>query len=139
MPKITFRLRSYRPGSAGACYLSEALGELGHEVTRVKDDELLTSNTWVINWGDGSWIPHKAEGATGIKVFNPAKRICDCIEKVSFFQTMDMADVTIPAWTQSSSTALRWLNAGKTIYCRTHVEGRDGRGIVIATRPSELV
>jgi len=48
-------------------------------------------------------------------------------------------EVNLPPWTVSGTTAVSWAKAGKSVYCRGDLEGRDGRGIVIATNPTQVV
>jgi hypothetical protein len=52
---------------------------------------------------------------------------------------MDDAGVSIPRWTESMEQAREWIRDGMSVYCRTDTEGRDGRGIVVANKLSEMV
>ena len=140
MPSITFKLHSYNPKSAGARYLRRALAaKLGYEPEMVSPDYLIPSNIWVINWGDGSYRGEREERAKNTRVINPMHTILPCINKVDFFSIMAEYAVNLPDWTTKRSTAERWCAAGETIYCRETAEGKDGVGIVIATRPSQIV
>ena len=140
MPSITFKIQSYNAKSAGARYLRQALRKhLGYEPEMVPPDYVIPSNTWVINWGNGSYPGERAERAKNTKVINPMNTILPCINKVDFFRVMENCDVNLPDWTQRRSVAERWCSQGDTLYCRETAEGRDGQGIVIATRPSQLI
>lgn len=137
MPRFT--ICPWRLKSASARNLKEALAAaLGYTPEIVDQDHYLVSNEWLINWGSGNFRGLKKTGATGTKIFNPAAKICQCVNKVDFLSAMEDAGVSTPAWTDSQREALRWLKQGNTVYCRTNTEGKDGDGIVVATKPSEM-
>lgn len=138
--KVTFKICPYKPGSAGARHLKAALEKLvGYTVERVGADYELDDNVWVVNWGAGHYIGAARRGAKNVKVLNPASKIVSCINKIDFFEALNGSDVCLPRWTTRKHIALQWAEAGKTIYCRGDVEGRDGRGISVASSPEDVV
>lgn len=136
----TFKIVPYKHASAGARHLKKALDAvLPYEVIREQPDYYIKSNEWIINWGAGHFRGYKEEGATGTRILNPAHKLCICINKIDFFRAMDAEGVNIPKWTTSSTTAAKWVAGGVKTYCRTEIEGKDGSGIVVARKQSELV
>lgn len=137
MPK--FLICPYKMGSAGARNLREELSSrLGYEVARVDSNFALSSNQWVINWGNGNFLGYKEPGAVDARVFNPRTAVNKSICKISFFMCMNEAGLPIPFWTTKQALAQKWENDGDRVYCRLDVEGRDGRGIEISEKQDYL-
>ena len=134
-----FKIYPYKAGSAGARNLAVAMQkQLGYKVLRVEPDYVIQKNEWIINWGSGYFRVTPAPGGTNIRVFNPKDRVCRCINKSDFFRAVEET-VNLPAHTDSYTTALRWINDGHKVYCRTNEEGKDGDGIVVVSTKSALV
>jgi len=139
MAKVIFKICPYKPKSAGARYLAEALEELlGYPVERVTHDYQVADNVWLINWGSGDYYAERQAGAKNTKVLNPAHKIVRCINKTDCFRVLAETDVSLPQWTLRHATARRWAEAGHVVYCRGDVEGMDGRGLQVATSPASL-
>ena len=140
MPKIVFKICPYKPSSAGAQNLKEALEELlPYSVERVTPDYRIKSNEWIINWGNGNFRAERQDDVVNTKVINSARKVCYCINKLDFFRILEDEDVVIPRWTTRSDIARKWVSEGTPVYCRGDIEGRDGRGIQIATTSKEII
>lgn len=97
------------------------------------------SNHLVVNWGHGA-SPYWGTGiACGPRVLNHWSRVGTAINKRKAFQAFTEAHVPTPDWTISKADALKWLEAGKVVICRTLLSSMEGKGIVVATKASELV
>ena len=58
------------------------------------------------------------------------------IEQYNFFQQKE-----IPAleFTQSQQTAKEWASSGSTVVCRKLIHSSEGKGIIVAETPEEVV
>lgn len=137
MSKPVFKVAPYAQKSSGCFQLSKGIQEaLGLEMPpdRIFDNYYhIPKNEWVINWGNGNF-----RGSGPGQLFNTGGSICLCVNKIDFFNRMDKHGIVIPTWTTRSEEAQKWVKGGETVYCRTDIEGRDGRGIVVASRPTQF-
>lgn len=137
MSKPVFKVAPYAQKSSGCFQLSKGLQEalgLSAPPERIFNNHYtIPKNEWVINWGNGHFY-----GSGAGKLFNTAAAICLCVNKIDFFKRMDRHGIVIPEWTTRSEEAQKWVKGGETVYCRTDTEGRDGKGIVVASRPTNL-
>lgn len=135
---MRFVVAPYKMGSASARHLITTLSEkVGYQVKKVDQEYEIQPGDWVINWGNGYFL---ARGLTAkSKLFNPRNKIALCVNKVDFFKTCRLdKKINLPDWTTHYKEALDWAGDKKLVYCREDVEGRDGRGIFIAERPSQV-
>ncbi len=92
----------------------------------------------ILNWGN----PKRPEWDMGGDVtwLNNYKNIANASNKVKFFQIMrdNNFNEAIES-TGNRATAAEWLVAGDSVYCRTMISSREGRGIVVASTEEELV
>lgn len=120
-------VNSYRKGSKSAKALRNGLREKGIkaflDIKNVKGDFL------TINWG-GSNCPNFKY------VLNPSYYVAHAIDKISTFEMLSAADVRHVEALYSKEDAAAH---GGIIYCRTLLTASQGDGIVVATRPEELV
>lgn len=91
----------------------------------------------LINWGNTGRHPKFDECNV---VVNQPLDVLRASNKLSFFRwlTDNEADY-LPPWTDKIAEAMGWINEGATVMCRTLTSAHEGRGIVIATTPEELV
>lgn len=140
---VRFVVAPYKMGSAGARNLITGLKEkLGYEPEKVDGDYYIKPGDWVINWGNGYFRGNTHNGVTSRnhRIFNPREQIVLCVNKIDFFRCMQRnKKINIPDWTRSYDEALGWLQDKRTVYCRVDTEGRDGKGIVVAETPKQLV
>jgi len=119
-------------GSQSAKDLAKALGikRLKYEGRPIRVKDLL------INWGC-SRLP---ERIAYIKILNRPEAVRNASNKLRTFELFKENDVKSPAWTVHKEQAEAWLNGGNTtIVCRTVLNGHSGQGIVLASKPEELV
>lgn len=94
----------------------------------------------VVNWGHGAapyWGNQVA--ATAKNILNHWSKIHVAVNKLRSFKAFKEAGVPTPEWTASRTKALEWIKAGDVCICRTLLSSMEGKGIVVATKPSELV
>ena len=73
-----------------------------------------------------------------LTILNRTEAVARASNKLTFFDAV-AAQVSIPAFTTSQEAAKEWVNAGKTVICRTILNGHSGAGIVLADKPEEVV
>ena len=86
----------------------------------------------IINWGchnSGIIDPR-------YRVLNPPSAVIAASNKLRTFRILEEYDVPTPRWTTEREIALDFRFP---IYCRTTVRGSQGRGIVLAHSPAEMV
>lgn len=120
-----FWIYPYKQASKGAKMLAEELDckriLLENSSYKYKEDHL------IINWGSGDCPFPQA--------LNPGKAIMSLIDKKKFFQRLVTLGLTPPFAT--SIEAAKTL--GYPVFCRTSLQGYDGKGIVVADCEGQLV
>ena len=124
----------YKIASQGAKALAEVL-----ECKRVypEGNYRPRPNHLIINWGNSQrpiWdgVPHV--------ILNQPFAVQGATNKIICLQVLDDAGVMVPEFSQQMSDTVDLFHDGRSrIYCRTKLNGHSGDGIVIATRPEELV
>lgn len=93
---------------------------------------------FIINWGaGGNLFPRKYTNAT---ILNKPEAVLNSVNKLRFFEQADTVDgLRIPEYTTSKVRAKSWLNKGYVVLARTTLEGAAGEGIVVMTKPEDLV
>lgn len=100
-------------GSRGAKALAQTLSaKLGYKVLRVKPNRVRGRSSFTLSPG----TPKDVQ----LKRFNDAK-------------------VSAPEFTDSIEVARGWIAAGDSVMCRTLLRASEGRGIVVADTPEQLV
>lgn len=113
MPRKKLVIVPVTLGSASARALAETLSEkVGHKVWRVRPDAV--------------------RGRVAFKL-RPGT------DKLSQFQAFKAAGVSSPDFSVEADDARRWIADGSVVVCRTLLRGSEGRGIVVAERPEEVV
>src|SRR5579859_1817538 len=94
----------------------------------------------VVNWGHGS-CPYWGSSITASspRLLNHWGAVALAVNKLSAFKKFKEKGVPTPLWTTSKDKAQEWINAGSIVFCRTKLSSMEGRGIVVATKSSELV
>jgi hypothetical protein len=125
------KIRPYKMGSRSAKLLRECLQEkLGKRVLLVKNEWAMKKAT-IINWGNRAEFP-RIRGTLG----NMPESVRYCVDKINSFRVLDGLT---PEYTYDRATATRWVEEGSVVYCRTLTTSREGRGIVLAARPEQIV
>lgn len=130
----------YKIGSGSAYALRDALSrKLGYRVKLVKPNGRFKPRRTdqVINWGN-STTPNWKWNTTDD--YNNPNCVRIAANKLQTFQYLQGAGFThIPEFTTDQQVAQDWINQGKTVFCRTVLNGNSGRGIVIADADHPLV
>jgi hypothetical protein len=113
----------YTQNSKSAKALAEALG--GKRVLLTGSKYKFSEDHVLINWGSGD-CPHK-------EALN--HNIMDVIDKVRFFKRLKGTGLT----PDFSTTAEGAKKLGYPVFCRTIVQGHDGKGIRIADCDGQIV
>jgi glutathione synthase/RimK-type ligase-like ATP-grasp enzyme len=110
----------YRKGSKSVKALKRAIGakSIKIEGSRFRP----TPNKVVINWGSSS---------CPVGCINPAKAVADASNKLTAFNILKEAGVSIPLHTACKQDAQAWVDEGKTVVVRHLLQGSCGDGIEI--------
>lgn len=127
---------SHNPHSEGAKALSEALN-----VKRIKHGNSKFRGGLgkaIINWGAGTLPDQVAACQT---ILNKPEAIRKASNKLKSFELFQQADVSIPPFFTTKAQAIEYLQGGegRSIVCRTVLQGHSGAGIVIASEPDAVV
>jgi len=91
----------------------------------------------VVNWGYNDDIP-VLKGRDTV-VLNRPEHIRKASSKIDCLSILDKSGVAVPAYATSSKHAAELFKSTDVVYCRTLTRASKGKGIVIASKPSELV
>ena len=72
------------------------------------------------------------------ELLNNTEAVAKASNKLRFFEAVSEA-VSVPPFTTSKEVAKEWAAAGKTVICRTLLNGHSGAGIVLADKPEDVV
>lgn len=130
---INFKIFPYKVTSKGAKLVARALGEeLDSDVPFVDSNYEIKDNDWIITWGVGyTSLYNASRKPNSTRVFNPEKVIARCVDKPIFLNRMHRFNVPTVEFTGNYDRAHQWVKEGNLVYCRTVVDGMDGRGIVV--------
>lgn len=117
------KIYPYKPGSASAKALAEALG-----VKRIRHQGKRLDTDIVINWGTSSDNFSRKIDCDEIINFPDCVRIAG--NKLKTFKALS-GYVTIPDWTEERGEAVEWLIKGFDVVARTVLTGHSGAGIEI--------
>lgn len=123
----------YKMGSTSARLLAHELGAL-----RVFPDRNYRprSNHVVINWGNSTLPSWWGRAHLAADFINIPQSVELATNKIKAFDAMLLEGVNIPEYTTDKQIAKSWDGI---VVCRKTVTGHEGRGIVIANTPSEIV
>jgi hypothetical protein len=123
------RIYPYVIGSESAQKLADLL-----EVLQVKPDGNYTPkySQKVLNWGS-STVPNWATKAQqrGVTILNKPSAVNIAANKLSTFNALSAAGISIPKYTTDRTTAMTWLSTGSTVVERHQLRGNSGAGIRI--------
>lgn len=122
------KIYPYKPGSASAKALAEALG-----VKRIKHNgkALYNQGATIINWG----ASHLKRAIVHPATINSYESVAIAGNKLETFKALS-GHVPIPDWTEERVEALQWLGEGFTVVSRTVLNGHSGAGIFLK-RPED--
>lgn len=143
-----FVMYPYNLMSAGASALASALGCL--RVREKGNYRPPNRKQIIINWGNPRkpvW-GHFVAGHTSLsflriggKLLNHWEDVENSIDKLKSMEIMGKQEVPIPEFTCNKRVAAKWMEDDHRVkvVCRTLLRASEGRGIVVATKPDELV
>lgn len=112
---VRLGLMPVKYASKGARALALVLSErLGHRVRRFRST---------------------ASAGSSVKLF----KLREGTDKLTQLQRFQAAGVSCPPFTTDRNEVLRWLAEPSAVVCRTVLRGSEGRGIVVAETPEQLV
>jgi len=128
---MSLKIFPYNYNSLSARKLSKALRiqVVGHTYSPLR-------NNIIINWGN-STPPHFKWMEQDLN--NPYS-IALASNKLKTFVELECKGFDhIPQYTESKDIAKHLIDMGNTIYCRTTLTGHSGRGIIIASKSTDLI
>lgn len=134
-------IRPYSAECGGARDIVKILNDMGVSSKRVysKEDKYQPEEgDFIVNWG-ASYPPDWAHLLKKSNVFlNHWNSIYSSISKIRSFQNFKRQGVSTPEWTLDRRQADVWIKT-EWVCCRTMENSYDGKGLVLAKKPSELV
>ena len=123
----------YKMTSQSAKSLSHSLKTKGvQQVRRVHSDGKFKNNFYrsnlIVNWGSSTKPQWWKEGT---KVLNHWDNVDKSVNKLTTFHELDVNNVSIPEWTESTEVAQSWIDDGHKVYGRKILTGHSGAGINI--------
>jgi glutathione synthase/RimK-type ligase-like ATP-grasp enzyme len=129
----------YLPYSMVSGSIKELQNVLGGLKIKEKGNYIFSPNHLVVNWGH-SGAPYWGTNVGPRKnILNHWSKLNVAINKLSAFKKFKDAGVPTPEWTASRKEAESYFANGGVVICRTLLSSMEGKGIVVATKPSELV
>ena len=122
----------YHTYSMGAKALATALGCL--RIKRKGSKFRGSPDKAVINWGCSA-LPDEVRKC---RVINHPEAVKLASNKLRFFRKLDGLGLT-PEYTTSKEKAIEWTRSGRKVCCRTLVSSKEGKGLVLASAPEEVV
>lgn len=128
---MTLKLAPYKMGSKSARVLARGLG-----ILRVRNTYIPKHRDTIINWGKSqldSRFPHK--------IINKPDKVAIASNKLKTYSLLFSKNKDyLPIFCTNIEDAGNLLSENESkIYCRTHLTGHSGSGIVIASTVEELV
>jgi hypothetical protein len=135
----TFAIFPWAMDSEPAWRLQKAMSrKLGYNVEMLygHKGQSITKNHAILDWGrsdNPDWF------RADVPWLNKPESIYNSVDKNRSFQCFVGECRTVP-FTMDRDTALEWFEEGANkICCRTKTKGYDGDGLVLATKPSQVV
>lgn len=136
------RIKFLRPkASNGLNALIAGLKEREYNVKKIKISSSRYSGgstDLIFNWGRGN----RAAISDALPILNPPEAVLLASAKIETFRTLQAAGMenNLPKWTTDYGEARSLIeDECEKIYCRTLTRASEGRGIVIASDPADLV
>lgn len=74
-----------------------------------------------------------------MKILNEPFVVRTAVTKLACFEYLSLHSIATPTYTVDQVIAKQWASDGYKVYCRTLLTSSSGKGVVIATNPSEVV
>jgi len=126
-----FRILPYKMGSKGATLLAEGLRMEGEKCFKVFPNRAYIPRPLhtIINWGSGDAPNWDVGDAT---MLNHPYYVRGASNKLTAFQMMKEAGVSIPEFTTDSDVARGWVRNDEKVVSRYKLQGHSGDGIEIS-------
>lgn len=118
----------YKRYSEGARILARKLG-----IHRMPDPALIRGGHHVINWGNTNW-----EVPVAVRVYNKPANVAVAVNKLKAYHAFREHDVLTPEFTTDIEEARKWAEKS-VVMCRTLLEASEGKGIIVAEKPVDIV
>jgi len=117
--------------------LAETFGT--KRIKRTKSSYKYKKGDLIVNWGCGS-SPHWFIDidVSNMWVLNKPSVVANSIDKVKALNILNEADCSPIPFTNSTSIAQGWSDAGHTVFCRVNTIGLGGKGIVVTEAGQEV-
>ena len=119
--------------------LVDSLKEAGVDVKKLKMINSTYSGSddhFIFNWGSSS-----SRSIVDGCIFNNPSAVAIAVNKLDTYYALERAGKNniLPVWFTDPDLAVHYTRNGCKVFCRTRLTGSQGRGIVVATEPSEVV
>lgn len=118
------RILPYKNGSKSASALSRALSQL--QIRRSGSRFIPRATDLILNWGSTSY-PNNQQGV----YINKPEAVAVASNKAIALRLLAECGVKVVEFTSSRDIAQNWVNEGITVFGRSVLNGRSGRGIVL--------
>ena len=121
----------YNLGSEGCKLLAQSIG-----ATRTRATKRFKRDTIICNWGRSDLVPR----GYPYRVLNPSDKVIRATNKLTCLNKLQADGVGRVEHTTSQETVRGWLREpGTVVYGRSLLNASQGKGIVIITRPEQIV
>ena len=130
------RILPYKMGSKGATLLAEGLRGIGEKCFKVFPNRGYIPRPLhtIINWGSGDAPNWNMEDTR--RVLNHPYYVRGASNKLTAFNMMQEAGVSIPEFTEDWQVAQQWLEQEIKVVARHKLQGHSGDGIEIYSLPN---
>ena len=125
----------YRMGSRSCKALAESLSDVRAKRVRADGNYRPFRNHLIVNWGMSTlpeWEEDPYLQRFETNWINHPEHIVDASNKLTAFEIMKSAGVSIPEFTIDSNVAIDWAQGGDLVVCRTVLNGHGGNGILLS-------
>jgi len=93
----------------------------------------------VLNWGFRGVAPVLESGSSNFTLLNKPIAVDRASDKVATLRLLKQNNIAHVDFFLHKEDAVKSCEEGNIIYCRTITRGREGKGIVLARKPEEIV
>jgi len=93
----------------------------------------------VLNWGFRGVAPALESGSDNFTILNKPIAVDRASDKVATLRLLKQNNVAHVDFFLNKDDAIKSCEEGNIIYCRTITRGKEGKGIVLARKPEEIV
>lgn len=93
----------------------------------------------VLNWGFRGVAPVLESGSSNFTILNKPIAVDRASDKIATLRLLKQNDVPHVKFFLNKDDTIKACEEGNIIYCRTITRGREGKGIVLARKPEEIV